>query len=376
MAIFMALALVFSSSLLAETIRGEAQIFDLYEVDNPLVRQAANATAAMIRKDYIHLRDDWRTALIEGSPPDENVCPLSRFQNQSSAASCAGFLVSNTLLLTAGHCVKSPNACRSSAWVFDYTVKDQRGAGEPVTVDAGNVYHCAEVVRSSYRPLSRQVPDYAFIRLDRKVEGRAPLALRTEGQLRGDENLVALGTPKGLPLKASFGGVELDRGGHIFHADLEVFPGNSGGPIMNAETGLVEGIVVTVAGKGLMSPVAYIYDEDDRCYYFDRTVRPDYLLAQYGVRTGSANFDMAQISPGDFPRAGSAGIERITGVLPHLRHRQRQEEKNASASVGALLLQDNLLKDKLLRDYKNGDAKFLKQYIIGHLRQRLLDRER
>ncbi|PIP90066.1 MAG: hypothetical protein COW01_09305 [Bdellovibrionales bacterium CG12_big_fil_rev_8_21_14_0_65_38_15] len=48
------------------------------------------------------------------------VCPTEKFAAQNSIAKCSVFLVAKDLLVTAGHCARSPEECERYAWLFDY----------------------------------------------------------------------------------------------------------------------------------------------------------------------------------------------------------------------------------------------------------------
>jgi hypothetical protein len=56
-----------------------------------------------------------------------------------------------------------------------------------------------------------------------------------------------MGYPKGLPLKFTLHGFVhgVPTAAGMFATDLAVFSGNSGGPVISHETGLIEGIAVT-----------------------------------------------------------------------------------------------------------------------------------
>ena len=175
---------------------------------------------------------------------DEKItfCPGERFTEQPNAALCSGFLVGPDLVVTAGHCVAVANFCENYSWVFDYQL-------DPVTLSAGvdvpeeNVYECKRVISTALSPALGL--DYGLIQLDRRVKGRTGLPLRSEGALTDDTNLVVIGNPSGLPLKVS-GGARVRTNIHpnYFSAKLDTFQGNSGSAVINADTGVVEGILV------------------------------------------------------------------------------------------------------------------------------------
>lgn len=209
-----------------------------------------------------------------------------RFADQPAAAFCTGFLVGDDLVVTAGHCVKdhlpAPGAPRDHAAggcrenpdhpaqpslnqgefcgdiLFVFGFRKDLGGVIPRSVDASQVFRCRQVVKHSLAG----GPDYTVVRLDRKV-GRVPLAIDRNGSgLAENKGLFVIGHPSGIPLKiagdarVTAAGRDVtvnDRmgtpvkwvdGGHSFMANLDTFGGNSGSPVFNARTLLVEGILV------------------------------------------------------------------------------------------------------------------------------------
>ena len=169
-----------------------------------------------------------------------NLCPEEQFSNEKSTALCSGFLIDRDLLLTAGHCVGRDLSCPRNRWVFGLYKETQ-------TLGPLNIYKCAEVISTTSRNESHdQKPtrDYALIRLDRPVVGRRPLLLAGGEKIPDTADLVMLGYPSGLPAKITENGKILDNSHpDYFLSDLDAFTGNSGGPVIDKKTGLVEGIV-------------------------------------------------------------------------------------------------------------------------------------
>jgi len=202
-----------------------------------------------------------------------------RFASQPAPAFCTGFLVAPDLVVTAGHCVKdhSPHdaaapkdhkaACQQNLGQGDYCenirfvfgFRKNLGGSIPRSVPAGQVFRCKEVVKHS---LSGG-PDYTVVRLDRAAEDYLPLAInRTNRGLADNKGLIVMGHPSGLPLKVAGDaqvtaagrdatvnnrlGVPItwSDGGYSFLTNLDTFHGNSGSPVFNAKTLLVEGILV------------------------------------------------------------------------------------------------------------------------------------
>jgi serine protease Do len=112
----------------------------------------------------------------------------------------------------------------------------------------------AEVVLSDGRRFDARVErrdprrDLALLRID--ATGLPAAATRHPGELRTGELLVAVGHPLGIPNALTMGIVHApvgDRPGRFVQADLRLAPGNSGGPLADAQ-GRVVGINSMVVG--------------------------------------------------------------------------------------------------------------------------------
>ncbi|MEK7721475.1 MAG: serine protease [Elusimicrobiota bacterium] len=244
------------SSAAGKVIYGEDDRLEYYEVPENF-KAAADATASLWKKQRVKLDyASGKYSLVTMNFGDiYNLCPEVKFREQPSGASCSGALVGEDLVLTAGHCIKSKAQCDDTSFVFGYSI------GGPVEnartqLSADEVYSCSEVIKRSLLSTTLTVDgeswptvygqDIALIKLDRKVTGRKPLAINRRGGIKKGDRLFAAGHPNGLPFKFSADGavmVEVDPDSAYFVSNLDVFGGNSGGPVFNAQTGLIEGIV-------------------------------------------------------------------------------------------------------------------------------------
>lgn len=236
--------LLTSVSSFAETkvIYGVDNRKDLSEVRNPIYQKLAKSTAAMVSTSFLYQKEDghyqslMQVSLEEGM----NICSSERFAQQPMLANCSGFLIADDLLVTAGHCLMAEEmSCKSNSWVFDYDNFD--GDYDLNHIDKSTVYKCKEIVGHALNDFQ----DYAVIRLDRKVTGREPLRIRTSGKVSESAPLVVIGHPSMLPAKVTDGGSVLDNNDPFkFITSLDTFQGNSGSAVFNANTGIVEGILV------------------------------------------------------------------------------------------------------------------------------------
>jgi S1-C subfamily serine protease len=234
-------ALVLSLGAQASTkvIYGEDNRVDVYASTNAMYVELAASTAAMISTSSLSQRSDGTMSVSGGSLTSRGMCASERFANQKSAANCSGFLVGEDTLVTAGHCIDSQSACNSYSWVFGFKMEN---ADQLAQVDASNVYRCKSIVKTV---LDRSTSnDFAVIKLDRKVTDRRILEFRNSGTASVGDNLVVIGHPTGLPTKIADGSKVRSLKGTYFVANLDTYGGNSGSAVFNADTGLIEGILV------------------------------------------------------------------------------------------------------------------------------------
>jgi hypothetical protein len=121
--------------------------------------------------------------------------------------------------------------------MFGFTA-DLAGNNEVTTVPDTEVYSCVGTPEG----LSGGEFSFAVFKVDRPVTGRVPLFVRYTGSAIG-EQVILTGYPIGLPLRVSTDGrVERDRGDTNFVTSVDVFSRQAGSPVINAATGVVEGI--------------------------------------------------------------------------------------------------------------------------------------
>lgn len=225
---------------------------DIFESTNSLYKKLSVSTAAMIPNGSLEEREGDIVEITGTTLAEDGICPDARFVKQITAANCSGFLVGEDYLVTAGHCIESLADCSRYSWVFDYANTD--GEKTSYQVPKSSVYTCTEIIA---RSLDRATDnDYALVKLDRKVSGRAPLKFRASGKIGNRADLVVIGHPSGLPTKIADGAkVRTNSNKYYFQATLDTFGGNSGSAVFDAKTGIVEGILVRGERDYISDPV-------------------------------------------------------------------------------------------------------------------------
>jgi hypothetical protein len=161
-----------------------------------------------------------------------NMCAEEKFSDEMMLSSCTGFLVAPDLLLTAGHCIKDKTDCLKNMWILDYD-KSQS------VFSKDKIVYCKEIVDSNF------ASDYSLIRLSKKITDRVPLKIRRSGKLNPEAEFIVIGHPLGLPKvstdQAFLRGNLLNK---IFTINSDTYSGNSGSPVIDSKTSLVEGILI------------------------------------------------------------------------------------------------------------------------------------
>lgn len=243
-----------SSAAKVKVIYGEDNRLDVFEETNSLYIDLARSTAAMVPNENLSRLNDYETELGGTTLSERGICEDERFAQQPTVANCSGFLVGENKLVTAGHCIRSVSDCKNNSWVFDYRVdySDQSA----VVVENSKIYKCKRIIAQDLNNSNKN--DYALIELEEVVQDREPLKFRTSGAPAKGDRIVVIGHPTGLPTKIAAGAAVRSVNGVYFTANLDTYGGNSGSAVFNAETGVVEGILVR-------GETDYVWDSSKKC---------------------------------------------------------------------------------------------------------------
>ena len=225
---------------------------------NEMYKVFARSTAVQLKNSKLSYNAKSKTYTVNPETLEEsfmNVCKDERYADVVNAGNCSGFLVGEDLLVTAGHCMRSEFDCENTKWAFNFQ-KENLDANQN-EISASEVYSCESIVNQALSYTTKN--DFALVKLDRKVSSRPYLSVRTEGRVEVGTPLAVIGHPSGLPTIVADGAkVRTDDNDYFFKANLDTFGGNSGSPVFNSDTGLVEGILV----RGERD---YYYDEESKC---------------------------------------------------------------------------------------------------------------
>ena len=242
-----------------KSIYGDDNRLDYYEA-SPAMRTLADSVVSLWPSKQVAFENGAYSLKTIGFGDALNLCPGEKFREQPIGAFCSGTLVGEDIVLTAGHCITDDASCADARFVFGYNV-DQQGGQARTTVPQKDVYGCKKIIKRDLDKqgsgiigtglaiigalLNRAGPDYAVIQLDRKVEGRRPLPVNRNDDLKAGDRIFVIGHPVGLPAKvAGDASVRTTDPKAFFLTDLDTFGGNSGSAVFNASTNKIEGILV------------------------------------------------------------------------------------------------------------------------------------
>jgi hypothetical protein len=166
----------------------------------------------------------------------DSLDPREMFYQEPVASFCTGFAVGNDKIVTVKHGVygRNPN---SFICIFGFKVNENGEVN--TTILEKDVIYVNSIIPSPNL-------DFVIIRTNKNI---APHRIETRllsEQLSDNALLHIVGFPRGLPIKiADEGTVKFNDRGNYFYAKIDAFKGNSGSPIYNSITHVVEGILLS-----------------------------------------------------------------------------------------------------------------------------------
>jgi hypothetical protein len=170
---------------------------------------------------------------------DYPLCADEPYLTQPIGAFCSGVLVGDNIVATAAHCIASDDDAKKTKFVFDFRMNDK---DHPLFVFDDSEVFTGKRILQQHSSFTQD--DWELIELETKVTDQSRIAqIRRDGKLDGSKKVFAIGYPSGLPVKVSAGGNIRDNlDPKIFLVGIDVYAGNSGGPVFNDQH-QVEGIL-------------------------------------------------------------------------------------------------------------------------------------
>lgn len=193
-------------------------------------KQLAIKSVCLVRRDSMERRTDGKFQL-KGRKLEEvmNLCPKERFRDQIVTGICSGFAVSETTIVTAGHCIPANEDLSGFYFIFNF--RQEENATRTV-FEANEVYVGIKVIERQADEISRN--DFAVITVDHPIPREHIVELR-ESDVTLREPLIVVGHPCGLPVKFADEASVIDiSNSNVFLANLDAFKGNSGSPVFDS----------------------------------------------------------------------------------------------------------------------------------------------
>jgi len=223
----------------------------------------ADSTVALFLGSNLKFDGNSGQYFIEARTFEEeyNLPPDHRFARQPAASFCSGAYVGRNpegkpIVFTAGHCVSQSGpgfTCGRDKVVFGYAVS--RDGKAPAGFAREEVYGCRVLARRKDAGA-----DYAVLELDRVPADHEPLAINRSGAVKTGTSVFVIGHPGRLPAKVTGDATvtlkeEATEERGFFSTNLDTFGGNSGSPVFNEKTLMIEGILVSGKDDYITNPL-------------------------------------------------------------------------------------------------------------------------
>lgn len=284
-----------SAAIEEPIIAGADQRTDVFQLAPSPVTRNADGVAIMAFTDGLVAHDGVVDLPTNSLQNHQNACSSVRFASQPvlTAAACTSYLVAPRLVATAGHCTgfAPPGSDMTQfSFVFGFEMLDATTAR--TTVPAADVYRGRRVHADC------GADDCTVIELERPVTNHTMLGLRRAGLPSVGDAVYVLGHPLALPLK--FDGPDPLVGvfpeiGAFSAQMLDTAGGNSGSPLFNASTNLVEG---TISGRSDSGGISDLEPTPAGCNV-EHVAQPEDNLFQVGTLVSEYAASVPLLCSGD-----------------------------------------------------------------------------
>ncbi|WNG17522.1 trypsin-like serine peptidase [Cystobacter fuscus] len=228
----------------SEVVYGTDDRLDVYaHPDATLRARAQQSTVALMHPPLIDATDP-NHVVFTGQTLGEgrNLCTTERFRDDPRAAFCSGTLIDDDLVLTAAHCVPTPEECANTRFVFNFY---RTAEGQLQQVTTQDIFRCTAIVAHE---LSWYM-DYSILRLDRPATPRFTPAPVRKGNtpLAVGQKLAVIGSSSAIPFKIASGGTVRDANENSLDylvSTTDTFAGNSGSAVYEMDNYTVASIAV------------------------------------------------------------------------------------------------------------------------------------
>jgi S1-C subfamily serine protease len=223
-----------------KVIYGVDDRLDMYQVTDPALRRDADAAVAIVDRTDVSSNGDGTSTLTGGTlGATYGLCSGEPFREQPTVAFCSGFLVDPSIVVTAAHCIDT-GSLANARFVFGFEMQDADTAVN--RIPDSEIYSGRRILG---RAIGTEGTDWCVVQLNRPVLNHGYLPVRRSGKIADGAAVHVIGHPSGLPKKVAGGATVRDNSGNrFFVANLDTYGGNSGSPVYDSGSHVVEGILV------------------------------------------------------------------------------------------------------------------------------------
>ena len=130
-----------------KVVHGRDGRIDTFHLAGTVWEELSRSVAMQIKNSDMISNDEVSTKLLGLSLSkslEPALCADEQFATQIKVGSCSGFLVSDSHIVTAGHCLLSQADCDNKSWVFDYELKYAEDLDYTV-VPSRNIFKCKKI---------------------------------------------------------------------------------------------------------------------------------------------------------------------------------------------------------------------------------------
>jgi hypothetical protein len=213
-----------------------------YDADvTPELRTDAEKVACLVKRNQLKKNTDGTYSLISAGSYGQmyKLCDEEKYVREPAVAFCSGFAVSDKLFVTAGHCMEVTDVS-NMVIVYGYRVKPN---GVPnLVISPNDIYEPQKILGKEVQGHGN---DYAVIKIKESFPSTRIVPVRQTGMVPDDEPVHVIGYPCGLPVKITPGASVFNNTvPSYFVINSDTYKGNSGSPVFNSKTHVVEGILV------------------------------------------------------------------------------------------------------------------------------------